>query len=360
MISPFPHCPQASWPARAVAAPPLPDIERKRKLTGGGVILVFEDLKTFVAVARNGSFARAAADLCVAQSALSKRVRRLETRLGTALLERRARGVVLTAVGQAFLGRAQRLVDELLDLERNLSSFVELPTGKVCIALPQRTCGLLAPPVIERCRRELPLVDVQVLEGTNANVHGWLMRGEADLAMTYNADLGAGFSVEPFLVEPLYLFASADAVEAQFGRPVPECCALADLATLPLILPRKPDVVRVLIDRLAAGQSLRPNIIYETDGINVIYGLVKRGMGVTVFSRSTTWSEAVESERIVAIPFASPLVNWKMYLVRARKNSGVAAIDRVNEIVKQELELLLDNGSWPNARRIVGEAASRP
>lgn len=321
--------------------------------------MIFEDLRSFVAVARHGSFARAAADLCIAQSALSKRVRRLETRLGEPLLERQARGVVLTEVGQAFVVRAQRLVDEMDDLERNLSSFVQVPTGTVRIALPLRTCGLLAPPVIERCLNELPLVDVQVIEGTTAKVHGSLMRGEADLAMTYIPEVGAGFTVEPFLVEPLYLFASADKVEAQFGGNVPDTVALADLATLPLILQRRPDVVRVLIDRLAAGHGLRPNLIYEADGTTVIYGMVKRGMGVTVFSLSTGWSEAVEAGSLVAIPFASPLVNWKMYLVHARKDIGMVAINRVREIMKQELDKLLGSGAWPNARRIA-DGVARP
>lgn len=305
-------------------------------------------------VAQHGSFAQAASDLCIAQSALSKRVQRLESRMGTALLERHARGVTLTQAGHTFLARAQRLVGEVSDMERNLSAFALTPAGQVRIALPQRTCGLLAPPVVERCRAELPLVDLDVLEGTPSNVHGWLMRGEADIAMTYNADLGTGFNVKPFLIEPLFLFVSAQKAHEHFGRPVPGSCSLADLATLPLILPRKPNVVRVLVDRLTLGQGLRPNIIYETDGPTTIRGLVERGMGTTVFSLSTSWSYAVESGQLIAIPFASPLVNWKMYLACSRRDQTAIAISRVNAIVEEELDRLLDSGAWPNARRVAG------
>ncbi len=306
-------------------------------------------------VATHGSFAQAAADLCIAQSALSKRVQRLEQRMGAALLERHARGVALTQAGHAFLVRAQRLVDEVEDMERNLSSFALTPSGEVRIALPQRTCGLLAPPVIERCRLELPLVNLHVLEGTPPNVHGWLMRGETDIALTYNADVGVGFSVKPFLVEPLFLFASAQAAATQFGKAVPEACSLVDLATLPLILPRKPHFVRVLVDRLGAGHGVRPNIIYETDGPTTIRGMVERGMGVTLFSLNTSWSYAVESGHLIAVPFASPMVNWKMFLVCARRSIGAVAINRVHEIVEQELERLLESGAWPNAKRITSD-----
>lgn len=322
--------------------------------------MIFEDLRAFVVVARHGSFAQAAAELCIAQSALSKRVQRLEHRMGAPLLERRARGVALTPAGHTFLARAQRLVGEVSEMERDLSSFAQTPSGEVRIALPQRTSGLLAPPVVERCRAELPLVHLEVLEGTPSNVHGWLMRGEADIAMTYNADLGTGFSTRPCFVEPLSLFATSQVAAEHFGGTVPETCAIADLATVPLILPHKPHPIRVLVDRLCARSGLRPNIVYETDGNSTIRGLVERGMGATLFSMGTTWSYAVETGKLVAVPFSSALVNWKMYLATTRREPGALAVLRVQEIVEQELDALIDAGAWPTARRLGDEPAEEP
>jgi LysR family nitrogen assimilation transcriptional regulator len=319
--------------------------------------VIFEDLRAFVVVARHGSFAQASAELCIAQSALSKRVQRLEHRMGAPLLERHARGVALTPAGHTFLARAQRLVGEVSEMERDLSSFAQTPSGEVRIALPQRTSGLLAPPVVERCRAELPLVHLEVLEGTPSNVHGWLMRGEADIAMTYNADLGTGFSTRACFVEPLSLFAAPRLAAEQFGGSVPDTCAIADLATVPLILPHKPHPIRVLVDRLCARNGLRPNIVYETDGNATIRGLVERGMGATLFSLGTTWTYAMETGRLVAVPFSSPLVNWKMFLATTRREAGALAVLRVREIVEQELDALIDAGAWPTARRLAPDAA---
>lgn len=318
--------------------------------------MVFEDLRAFVTVARHGSFARAAADLCIAQSALSKRVQRLEHRMGAALLERHVRGVALTEAGHAFLARAQRVVDDVSDMERNLSTIAQTPSGQVRVALPQRTAGILGPPLIERARRELPLVDLQVLEGTPSNVHGWLIRGEADVAMSYNPDIGSSFAVRPCLVEPLMLFASAGQAAHQFQKPVPANCSIADLGVLPLILPRKPNIVRVLVDRLCAGHGVRPNVVYEVDGTSTMRGMVERGMGVAIFGLSTTWSYSVESGLLLAIPFASPLMNWKLYFVRSRRSEAAVAVHRVHDLVEQEVAALFDRGAWPNARRLVDEA----
>lgn len=316
----------------------------------------FEDLRAFVAVARQGSFARAAVELCIAQSALSKRVQRLEHRVGATLLERRARGVVLTETGQAFLVRACHLVDEVVDLERNVSSLTQTPSGEVRIAMAQRTCNLLAPPVIERCRAELPQVDLQVLEGTPANVHAWLLSGEADIAMAYNPEVGNGFWSKPVLMEPLHLFAPPPTAAARLKQRIPPRCSLAELATLPLILPKRPHSLRVLIERLCSGQGVRPNIIYEADGVHTIRGMVQRGMGCTVFSLSA-WSYAVAAGQLVAVPFSSPRVNWRMCIVRPRKDVSSVAVNRVNEIVEQELDSLLSSGAWPHARRLA-EAGS--
>jgi Transcriptional regulator len=312
--------------------------------------LIFEDLSAFVAVARHGSFARAAVDLCIAQSALSKRVQRLEQRVGVPLLERRARGVALTEVGQVFLARAERVVAEVADMERNLSAVTHTPSGEVRVAMPQRSCALLAPPLIERCRAELPLVDLQVLEGTPAHVHAWLLSGEADIALAYNPELGAEFWIKPVLVEPLYLFGASPAVARKRGTPLPEVCSLSDLANYPLILPKKPHSIRVLIDRLCAGHGVRPNIIYEAEGTHTIRGMVERGMGYTVFSKSG-WKYAVDSGALAVAPFSSPLVNWRLCIVRHRKDISAVAVNRVNEILEQELDALVVSGAWPYARR---------
>jgi LysR family nitrogen assimilation transcriptional regulator len=270
--------------------------------------------------------------------------------MGTALRERHARGVSLTQAGHAFLARAQRVVEEVDDMERNLSSLAQTPSGEVRIALPQRTCGLLAPPVFARVREKLPLVEQQVLEGTPSNVHGWLMRGETDIAMTYNADLGSGFVVRPFLVEPLFLFASAQVPRSSLGERYQSIVRSPTWPSCQSFCRANPTLVRLLIDRLCAGHGIRPRLEFETDGPATIRGMVEQGMGVTVFSLSTSLSYAVEIGQLIAVPFSSPLVNWKMSLARTRRDSGALAIKRVLQIVEQELERLR---AWPNARRLI-------
>ncbi len=78
-----------------------------------GIRYQLEDIETFLQVAETGSITQAAERLCVSKSVISKRIVRLEHALGIALLHRSTRGVTLTDKGQAFHGRAQRILEDL-------------------------------------------------------------------------------------------------------------------------------------------------------------------------------------------------------------------------------------------------------
>jgi LysR family nitrogen assimilation transcriptional regulator len=313
----------------------------------------FEDIQAFVSVVRSGSFSKAAVDLCTAQSALSKRVKRLESRMGTVLLQRHARGIHMTESGRVFLAKAEKIVDEVAAMENDLSSFIQEPVGTVRIALPQRTSGLLGPRVLARKLAELPHVTLEILEGSPSSIHGWLSRGEVDIALAYNDEVGPGFQVDPVLTEPLHLFCKHTVLHEIFAGEVPTRLSMQDLCKIPLILPRRPHVVRVMLDRLCALNNLRPNVIFETDGAVTIRGIIEHGLGGTVFSLSmSAWSHLTQDGLVVAIPFKSPLVCWNLFLVKSKDVENLVAVNRIHAILGQEIDELVRAGAWPQATRL--------
>jgi DNA-binding transcriptional LysR family regulator len=90
----------------------------------------FEDLSAFVVVAKLRSFSKAAVQLRIAQSSLSKRVQRLEHRFGVDLLKRLGRGVALTEAGAILAHRAEHLIEELDAVEREVCAQMSVPTGR--------------------------------------------------------------------------------------------------------------------------------------------------------------------------------------------------------------------------------------
>jgi len=313
--------------------------------------MIFEDLNAFVVVAKLRSFSKAAAQLRIAQSSLSKRVQRLEHKFGVELLKRHGRGVALTEAGAILVRRAEHLIDELDAVERDVCAQMTVPTGEVRVALPPATGRFLAPLIVEQCRSNFPMIRPLIREGTAADIHGWLSADDVDIALMYNPECGPEFEIEPFLSEPLFLIAPAN--DARTGKAIlyRDSYAIKDLADLPLCMPRRPHSIRVLVERLCSKHGVKPRIEYDIDGINSFKGLVEKGMGVAIFGYAGL-KEEIDSGRLRAIPFSSPLMNRKLCIAYPRREDARSAILNVKTIVKQELDRLLKEGFWQGARRI--------
>jgi LysR family transcriptional regulator, transcriptional activator for dmlA len=121
------------------------------------------DLGFFVSLARRGSFVETAREIGVTASAVSRRLARLEDRLGVRLMNRTTRRVSLTGEGEAYLSKAVRLLGEIEELENSLRSGQEMPSGLLRI---NATFGFsreyIAPAVSEFCRA-YPDVEVQLV-----------------------------------------------------------------------------------------------------------------------------------------------------------------------------------------------------
>lgn len=311
--------------------------------------MVLEDLQTFIAVAHTRSFSKAAQRLRIAQSSLSKRVQRLETDLGVTLFVRHGRGVSLTEPGVILLERAETLVREVQSVESDVRSVASEPVGPVRLALPPVTAPVLAPLVFQECRTRYPRIATHLRENTSDNIHEWLLSGEIDLALMYNPEESADFVVHPLLSEPLFLIAPA--VDPDSGRPMahPDHYGIDDLARLPLILPRSPHSIRILVERLCAGNGIQPQVRCESDSIRTTKGIVEIGLGCTVFSKGPLAEELAQG-RLRAIPFRSPLLSWTLCLVHPRRAPLSLAVMAVKRVLEQQVRRLLQRGFWPDAR----------
>jgi len=122
----------------------------------------FNDLLAFVAVAREGSFTRAAAQLGVSQSALSHTIRSLEARLGIRLLTRTTRSVSATDAGQRLLATVAPRFDEILAEVAALSELRDKPAGTVRISAAEHAADTVIWPRLERFLPSYPDIHVEV------------------------------------------------------------------------------------------------------------------------------------------------------------------------------------------------------
>src|SRR5512138_3507278 len=171
---------------------------------GGGVqprrwVMDFRDLEAYVHVARLESFSRAATELRIAQSALSRRVDRLEFQLGTKLFARHGRGVRLTEAGTILLERAESLMRDVEAVEADVQCLAKEPTGRVRLALPPATSEILSPVLVTTCRERFPGISLQIREAVSGIIHGWLLEDEVDVGVFYSPEASAELEVVPLV-----------------------------------------------------------------------------------------------------------------------------------------------------------------
>lgn len=165
--------------------------------------VTLRQLRAFSAVARTGSFTRAAETLYVTQSALSGLIKELEEQLGVRLLDRTTRRSQLSEVGREFHVVVARLLRELDEAVDDIDKLKHLRRGVVRIAAPQLMASSLLPEVIARFSQQHPDVQIRLADCTVEAVIGAVVAGDADIGIGPQRSASATLTADPFINPPL-------------------------------------------------------------------------------------------------------------------------------------------------------------
>ena len=268
-------------------------------------------LMYFRTVAEMGTISKAAAYLRIAQPALSRHIQKLEHSLGVELLTRRARGVDLTVAGRQLLERTADFEATLGQISREVSSYAHEVVGPLNVGIQPSLSVSMLPGLVRAFKAEHPKVELYVSAGYSTNLIDALLDESLDLAFVDTpSHTPRELTTLPLWVETLHLIGPESAAPGVFdGGPV----SLADAFRLPLILPTARYSVRRLIDAVAAREHLKPSPVLEVDGIDLIYSLVKGGMGCTILS-SVGWATGLRRNKLRSVETA-PAIHRPLSIV---------------------------------------------
>jgi DNA-binding transcriptional LysR family regulator len=240
-------------------------------------------LRTIAAVARHGSFTKAAEELYLAQSAISQQIRRLEAELGVEVFRRTSRRVELTAEGRVILGYAQRVLAEVDGLHSELEELTGLLRGQLRIGGvyptgPYDLFGMLAD-----FRAAHPGVAIHMVEDTQDGVLEALRADDLDCAFTaLNPDaLGNEFAATLLWEEEIVVALPAGHPLCARGR-----VTFDELAAEDLIAYRENSALRRRLERTMAERGLEPRNAFICTEMGAVRGLASKGLGVAVLPRS--------------------------------------------------------------------------
>lgn len=246
------------------------------------------------AVARHGSLSAAAEALHVSQPALSAALSRVEEHLGRALfLRRRGAALVLTPEGRRFAGEAQDLLERATRLEDPQAA---LPAQEITLVCFSDLAPFLLAPALKALREALPELKVSHQSCAFEPLIAALTSGAADLAITYDLGLDAGFSrteldrITPHaLVPPQHELAQRSAV------------TLATLADQPLVLSQEGLSVQHMLGLFRA-QGLVPRIAQRAGSLELLRSLAANGEGVGVSYSLPPGHHSYDGKQLSAVP----------------------------------------------------------
>ncbi len=294
-----------------------------------------KQLEYFVRVAELGSFTRAAIALDVAQPALSRQVRLLEVELRQNLLARNGRGATPTEAGKLLLEHGRGILHQVERAREELGRVRGALAGRVAIGLPPSVAKVLAVPLIREFRRRMPEATLSITEGLSVGMQESLATGRLDIALLYNATASADTEITPLLEEDLFLVER----QAKATRTAPKAVALKDIAALPLVIPSRPNAIRMLVESGLANLGLRPHIALEIDGVAAILELVADGAGSAVLSRNAVATSG--RPQAFALRPITPRLRIKLSIAVSSQRPATLTQKAMLELIQQTARELL-------------------
>ncbi len=295
-----------------------------------------KQLEYFVRVAELGSFTKASLALNVAQPALSRQVRLLEVELRQNLLVRNGRGATPTEAGKLLLEHGRGILHQVERAREELGRVRGALAGRVAIGLPPSLSRVLAVPLTRAFREQLPEARLSITEGLSTSMQEWLVTGRLDIAVLYNAQPTQDIEITPLQDEELLLVEPR--VPGLAEEPPPPPVELSEVARLPLVIPSRPNAIRMQVEAAMAAVGARPMIALEIDGVPAILDLVADGAGAALLSRNAV-ARSVRPSAYRTRPLTPPL-RTRLSLAISAQRPATLTQQTTQTLIRRTLEAL--------------------
>lgn len=283
-----------------------------------------KQMRAFVAVARAGSFTRAAEQLFITQSALSALIRNLEAELDLRLLDRTTRRLELTEAGGELLQSLEQLLGDLDRMTLDIRDTKAIRRGRVRIGATPLLAASLLPVAIEAFSRRYPDVTVRVLDDPAPQLLESLRAGDLDLVLATLDGEQADLQTQVLLSDNMVLACHASHRFA--GQPQ---VGWEEVAAEPFIGMRKGSGLRTITDQALRASGTPGPPAQEVNHVATALAMVAARMGVAILPAYSLRFNA--SAEVRAVPLAAPAVQRHVCLALLKQRTPSAAAQAMRE-----------------------------
>jgi LysR family transcriptional regulator, low CO2-responsive transcriptional regulator len=270
-----------------------------RRTAGDPAMITYNQLRTFLAVARAGSLTKAARTLNASQPTVSLQLRALRRSLGAPLIERPDNGFRLTPAGERLRRYAEETLGGLRALQQTIADLKGTLAGPLAVGVTFVLSGHVLSPALARFRAQFPAVDMELHVDLPVPLFRHLLSGALDVACYISVPTPPEFTVETIGREELVVIASPQHPLAGRRRVSPE-----ELSDQPFVVSTPPGF-RQLLEGKLAGAGVKPREVVEARNHDAVKRLVERNAGYSLQIRSLVADELAAGQ-LVGLNLAGP------------------------------------------------------
>ena len=250
-------------------------------------------LKTFLSIAETGSFSGAADRLYLTQPAISKRIQALENELGTQLFDRVGRQTLLTPAGEIFYKRAQIILQQLEDSQREIANLSGEVTGTLHIGTSHHIGLHHLPPILKRLNQQFPDLTLDIHFMDSEAAYREVFTGKLELGIITIPDTaGEELNLRVIWEDPLEFVVGKSHILAAKHSTKRQLSA-QEIAHHDAILPSKNTYTRQILEAAFGKLHCELNTTLSTNYLETIKMLVNVGLGWSLLPRSMLRKELV-------------------------------------------------------------------
>lgn len=272
-------------------------------------------LRAFDAVAREGSFTRAAERLCISQPAVTGHVKALEEHYQVTLFRRTARRIELTEEGSRLVAITRTLFALEEEAEALLDANRQLVSGRLEVAADGPH---LVMPMLARLRASYPGITVNLRLGNAQDTLAALLSEHVDVAVLTEVEARPGLFLEELVNSRICALLPRQHPWCERNEGVP----LEELDQQIMVLREPGSITRRTFDRACAEQGVQPRVLLELDSREAVTEAVAAELGVGVVSSL----EVGNDPRVRAVPLVGPELTNRHLIGCLEKRRGLRVI----------------------------------
>jgi DNA-binding transcriptional LysR family regulator len=304
--------------------------------------LELRQLAALVSVAQSGSFTRAAEELSLTQSAVTRQIAALEKETRTKLLDRLGRGVVPTPAGLVL----QRYAVEILRLDSEaLHALEDVRSGaggRLAVGSSSTAAAYLLPQLLRDFRRDRPGVDLSVLTGPSRRVAEMVASNEVDIGLLMDEPVIGGLHLTKVADYSIALIVHAGHPLTRKNQKASRFVELSELTQLPLILMQKGASLRRSVDELLEHSGPAHQIAMELDNVEAIKKMIEADLGVSLLPIMSVKNE-IASGTLVALPINDSMAPRPSIILIRRTDKYISgAMSAFIDLIRSKLPTIVD------------------